>query len=96
MATVHRENGFEFRIWPNDHAPPHVHAWKAGGMAKIELVDGFGVVKVREMKPIDVIRAVRIVIANEARLIQAWGEIHVQPKAGTDRCGDPGADPRRH
>jgi hypothetical protein len=96
MATVHRENGFEFRIWPNDHTPPHVHAWKAGGKAKIELVDGFGVVKVRDMKPVDVIRAVRIVIANEAQLIQSWGEIHVQRKAGTDRCGDPGADPRRH
>lgn len=84
MATVHRENGFEFRIWPNDHAPPHVHAWKAGGMAKIELVAGFGLVKVREMKPVDVIRAVRIVIANREKLLQAWEEIHVQRKASTN------------
>jgi hypothetical protein len=84
VATVHRENGFEFRIWPNDHSPPHVHAWKAGGMAKIELVDGFDIVKVREMKPVDVVRAVRIVIANEEKLIHAWGEIHVQRKASTN------------
>lgn len=84
MATVHRENGFEFRIWPNDHTPPHVHAWKAGGMAKIELLGGFAVVKVREMKPVDVIRAVRIVIANEQTLLQAWREIHVQRKASTN------------
>jgi hypothetical protein len=76
MATVHRENGFELRIWPNDHTPPHVHAWKAGGMAKIELVDGFGIVKVREMKGVDVVRAVRIVMANEEKLMQAWEEIH--------------------
>ncbi|HEY0016193.1 MAG TPA: DUF4160 domain-containing protein [Longimicrobium sp.] len=76
MATVHRENGFELRIWPNDHTPPHVHAWKAGGMAKIELVDGFGIVKVREMKGMDVVRAVRIVMANEEKLMQAWEEIH--------------------
>jgi hypothetical protein len=76
MATVHRENGFEIRIWPNDHAPPHVHAWKAGGMAKIELVDGFEILKVREMKPVDVVRAVRIVMANEEKLMQAWEEIH--------------------
>lgn len=76
MATAHREDGFEFRIWPNDHAPPHVHAWKAGGMAKIELVDGFDVLKVREMKPIDVIRAVRIAIANHEKLMRAWEEIH--------------------
>jgi hypothetical protein len=76
MATAHREDGFEFRIWPNDHSPPHVHAWKGGGMAKIELVDGFDVVKVREMKPMDVVRAVRIVMANEDKLMQAWEEIH--------------------
>ncbi len=76
MATVLRENGFEFRIWPNDHTPPHVHAWKAGGMAKIELVDGFDVVKVREMRAMDVVRAVRIVMANEETLMQAWEEIH--------------------
>ena len=76
MATVHRENGFEFRIWPNDHTPPHVHAWKAGAMAKIELVDGFDVVKVREMRAMDVVRAVRIVMANEEKLLQAWEEIH--------------------
>jgi hypothetical protein len=76
MATVHRENGFELRIWPNDHAPPHVHAWKAGGMAKIELVDGFDVVKVRDMRAMDVVRAVRIVMANAETLMQAWEEIH--------------------
>ena len=76
MATVHRENGFELRIWPNDHTPPHVHAWKAGGMAKIELVDGFGIVKVREMKAVDVVRAVRMVMANEEKLLRAWEEIH--------------------
>lgn len=76
MATVHRESGFEFRIWPNDHTPPHVHAWKAGGTAKIELVDGFDVVKVRDMTPGDVVRAVRIAMENEEKLMQAWEEIH--------------------
>lgn len=76
MATVHREEGFEFRIWPNDHPPPHVHAWKSGTMAKIELVDGFDVLKVREMRPTDVVRAVRIVIAHHEKLMQAWEEIH--------------------
>jgi hypothetical protein len=77
MATAHRENGFEFRIWPNDHAPPHVHAWKAGRNGQDRAgPDGFDVVKVREMRPIDVIRAVRIAIANHEKLMQAWEEIH--------------------
>lgn len=75
MATAHREDGFEFRIWSNDHAPPHVHAWKAGGMAKIELT-GYAVVKVRHMGAADVIRAVRIVAANRNKLMKAWRETH--------------------
>ena len=25
LPTVHREGGFQFRIFTNDHSPPHVH-----------------------------------------------------------------------
>lgn len=37
MPTVHRESGFQFRVFPNDHGPAHVHAIKAGGSAKISV-----------------------------------------------------------
>ncbi|MGQ0814908.1 MAG: DUF4160 domain-containing protein, partial [Gemmatimonadota bacterium] len=37
MATIHREAGISFRVYPNDHAPPHVHAWIGRGYAKIQL-----------------------------------------------------------
>jgi hypothetical protein len=27
MGIVHREDGFRFGMWSNDHEPPHVHAY---------------------------------------------------------------------
>lgn len=73
---MHTEAGFTFRIWPNDHAPAHVHAWKAGAVAVIELEP----VAVREvkgaMKSADVVRTVRIVEANLGKLKKAWRHIH--------------------
>jgi hypothetical protein len=75
MATAHREDGFTFRIWSNDHTPPHVHAWQGGEMAIIRILTR-EVIEVRGMKPPDVVRAVRIVAENEALLLQAWRDIH--------------------
>ena len=76
MGAVHTEPGFTFRIWPNDHLPAHVHAWKGGAVAVIEL----GSLAVRDvngqMKPADVIRAVRVVEANRSKLRKAWRKIH--------------------
>ena len=37
MPTVLTKNGFKVRIYLNDHLPAHVHVFKAGGEAKINL-----------------------------------------------------------
>jgi hypothetical protein len=37
MPTVMRMQGFRFVIWPDDHEPPHVHVFKAGGEVVIRL-----------------------------------------------------------
>ena len=37
MPTVLRLDGFEVRIYLNDHEPAHVHVFRAGGEAKIKL-----------------------------------------------------------
>ena len=43
MPTVHREEGIAFRVYLRDHPPPHVHAIKARGFAKIEIGDAHNV-----------------------------------------------------
>lgn len=41
MPTVSYEDGFRFVIYPNDHAPPHVHVKFEGGQeCRIDLVSG--------------------------------------------------------
>lgn len=39
MPTVLRIDGLRFVIWPNDHAPAHVHVFSPEAEAKIELGD---------------------------------------------------------
>jgi hypothetical protein len=39
MPTVLRARGFSFQILTRDHPPPHVHAFKAGRRAKINIGD---------------------------------------------------------
>jgi hypothetical protein len=40
MPEIHRENGFVFFFWSNDHRPPHVHIKKAGATAELALETG--------------------------------------------------------
>ncbi|MBD0319184.1 MAG: DUF4160 domain-containing protein [Gemmatimonadetes bacterium] len=75
MTTVHRDSGFTFRIWSNDHAPPHIHAWKAGNVVVINL-DPVAVRANRGMSDADVVRAVRIVLANRDKMLAAWRDTH--------------------
>lgn len=35
MPTIFRQDGFQIRIYPNDHFPSHVHVIKGKGQAKI-------------------------------------------------------------
>jgi hypothetical protein len=75
MATAHRESGFTFRVWSNDHEPAHVHAWKSGELAVVNLTP-VSVRSVRGMKPSDVARAVAIVEAHRDKMLQVWRDTH--------------------
>ena len=75
MPTVLRQDGFEFRVRTNDHAPPHVHAFRGGGEAKIEIETG-DVMRVWNMRAADVGRAENIVRENRKKLLESWREIH--------------------
>jgi len=78
MPTVHREAGFQFRIFPNDHRPPHVHAVKGHGSARILLVPGGEpcLDAVFDLADRDAVRAVTIVDRVQERLLAAWEELH--------------------
>ncbi len=37
MPTLLRQDGFDIRMYFDDHDPPHIHAFKAGDQAKVAL-----------------------------------------------------------
>jgi hypothetical protein len=79
MPTVHQQDGFQFRIYPNDHDPAHVHAWKAGRVAKIGLGDDETAPYPMDpgaMRTPDVRRAIRIVEEHQATLLNEWRKHH--------------------
>ena len=79
MSSVLFINGFQFIIWPDDHEPPHVHAFKGGGEAKVRIgnnerapafVTICGLTK-REARFIW-----RTVVEHQEELLDAWEKIH--------------------
>ena len=75
MATILSQDGFQVMIFTNDHPPAHVHVFKAGTEAVINLAP----VSIREnyrMSPKNLRKAVDIVTENQDLLLPAWREIH--------------------
>jgi hypothetical protein len=77
MPTVFRENGFDFRIYFNDHSPPHVHALKAEGEIKISIEGKIPYLLSNDrMKLKDIRQALLTVERHQAKLLAYWREIH--------------------
>jgi hypothetical protein len=75
LVRVYNGDGFSVHIWPNDHAPAHVHVYRAEGLAVVNLLT-LGIREAYDMKPADLRRAVAIVEANRKGFLQKWREIH--------------------
>ena len=77
MPTVLRVEGFSFRIYFNDHSPPHVHALKAEGEAKISIENDIPyLLSADRMRRKDIRQALIIVGRHRAKLLEYWEEIH--------------------
>ena len=79
MPTVLRQAGFAVRIYTDDHAPAHVHVWKAGELVVINLNDETRRVTTRAVKGMskqNQRRALILVGAHQAFLLERWREIH--------------------
>ena len=80
MPTVHREDGFQIRIYPNDHLPRHVHVFKSDGEVIIQLGSKTETPSIDEVhKGIsnkDVAKALTLVQVNQVKLLESWKNIH--------------------
>ncbi len=77
MPTVLRQDGFSFRIYPNDHLPAHVRIFKAEGQAKIDIESELPtIIEMSAMSKKDVKRMMIIVVGHRAELLAHWRELH--------------------
>lgn len=79
MPTIHREAGFRFGFFPNDHPPPHVHATNQSGGMKVYLGDDKTlprIVSISGLKEAEARTAFRIILDNRARFLEKWREWH--------------------
>lgn len=75
MPTIHREHGFNFVIYVDDHPPPHVHV-TGGGVAKIILEPQVTLLQSRGLSKADAGRALEVVTSRRDEMIAAWKRIH--------------------
>lgn len=78
MPVVMREGGWRFIVYVDDHAPPHVHAWR-DGYVKIHLAGPDGlpeVVKLARVTDHAAWRALAIAHEHQQRLLRHWRSIH--------------------
>lgn len=79
MPTIVNEDGFAIMIMPNDHRPPHVHVFKGSGHARVTIGNAENrprLLEVINMKNREIVKAMRIVMAHQAKLSEAWEKIH--------------------
>lgn len=78
MPTIININGYRVIIWPDDHAPPHVHIFKGNGEAKITIGNNEPphLVTIHNLSRQEVRQAWEIVANNQDILLTAWEKIH--------------------
>jgi hypothetical protein len=79
MPTVLRKDGFDFRMYFDDHIPAHVHALKGDGEVKISLGDLLTqptVLVAYNMSRKEAKQALSIVLEYQTEFLKRWVEMH--------------------
>jgi hypothetical protein len=77
MPSVLRKDGFDFRIYPLDHPPAHVHVFKSGeAIINVGWNESPSVREIKGMAKRDVRHAIDIVSDEQIYLWQRWCEFH--------------------
>lgn len=81
MPTLIREGGCEVRLFvANEHVPPHVHVFKAGGECRVLLGDVDTQPRlwsvVGGLTPADARQAEDLVCRHQGELLAAWRKYH--------------------
>jgi Domain of unknown function (DUF4160) len=84
VGVVHREGGFRFVIFVDDHEPAHVHVL-GGGEMRVRLIGPDGLPQMmgnKGYKAADRRKVMDIVLQHQAKFMTKWIDIHGQSKKG--------------
>ncbi len=76
VPTLLGADGFEVRILTNDHPPAHIHGFKAGDKAKVEIAGAIPVLIATTMTKRDTAKLLELVATHLALLQTEWNRIH--------------------
>ena len=76
MPTIITANGYRIVIYPNDHAPPHVHVHHADGMARVSIEPVPRLLSVHGLSAIQARRARALVIEHREAALAVWRSLH--------------------
>jgi hypothetical protein len=76
VPIIWREDGFDIRVYPNDHEPAHVHVIKSDGELKVQIKGTILPLANWGMKDKDAAKACHLVKDRRVQLLKAWEDIH--------------------
>ncbi len=74
MVTIlnRRQHGFDVRMYPGDHDPPHVHVWKGGRQVKIDLTTMEVISATHRFNSREIRQIVNLLREHESLLASVW------------------------
>jgi hypothetical protein len=76
MPTLLRIGKFAFRLYPNDHPPPHIHVVTSEGEARVQLHPEVALLGVGGLKKPDAVKAMNLTRQHQDLLLRAWRDWH--------------------
>ena len=74
MVTIlnRRQHGYDVRMYPGDHDPPHVHVWKGGRQVKIDLTSMEVISATHKFNSREIRQMVNLLREHERLLYSVW------------------------
>ena len=74
MVTIlnRRQHGYDVRMYPGDHDPPHVHVWKGGRQLKIDFTTMEVISATHKFNSREIRQIVKLLKEHEGLLTSVW------------------------
>ena len=76
VTVLHRQRyGYDVRMYPDGHDPPHVHVWKGGRQVKIDLETMDVISASHKFNNREIRQIVNLLREHESLLLSVWAQL---------------------